>query len=294
MPLRKTAAELAAQATEKRQAAEGASAALQDISIECSKLEELLAKKARLAQLESARLSLEGKRTALAFVEQDYEGARLECEGHRLTLERISSEHASFTQKLKSAAEIAALASSERKTLEENEKRIAHFSKLEEELSLYKNALLETQSGLRKEVIEAINAAMNDIWGMVYPYADYKGLRVTADERGYSFELYDGQWRAAEVASGGERASMALAFRVALAAVLTPNASMLILDEPTHNLDKEAVSVLAHALQYNLPELVEQSFVITHDEGLMGSEFASAYRLSREKGEGAPSQAEEI
>ena len=58
---------------------------------------------------------------------------------------------------------------------------------------------------------------------------------------------------------------------------------MLILDEPTHNLDKEAVELLSQTLQFKVPEVVEQTFVITHEEALMGSEFASSYKLSRNK-----------
>jgi DNA repair exonuclease SbcCD ATPase subunit len=65
--------------------------------------------------------------------------------------------------------------------------------------------------------------------------------------------------------------------------VLTPRLSWLILDEPTHNLDKEAINLLSHALQFKVPEVVKQTFVITHEEGLMGSDFASSYRLTRDK-----------
>ena len=32
-----------------------------------------------------------------------------------------------------------------------------------------------------------------------------------------------------------------------------------------------------------MPEVVCQTFVITHDEAFMGSEFASSYRLERDK-----------
>ena len=195
---------------------------------------------------------------------------------------------------LRDAREFLGLAASERSEMEAIEKEASRLLKLEEELAIYRNALLETQAALRQEVIEAINSAMNGIWQLVYPYRDYRGLRLAADEKGYAFEIYDSEWRPAELASGGERASIALAFRIALASVLTPNMSLLVLDEPTHNLDKEAVAVLAHALQDNLPELVEQSFIITHDEGLMGSEFASTYRLGRDKGASSGTIVEEV
>jgi DNA repair exonuclease SbcCD ATPase subunit len=168
--------------------------------------------------------------------------------------------------------------------LEKMEKEISKITALEEELVIYKNALLETQISLRSDLIEAINNAMNEIWHIFYPYRDYKALRLNVTEKDYSFEVFDGEWKALEsVASGGERACAALTLRVALAMVLTPNLSMLILDEPTHNLDKEAVELLSQTLQFKVPEVVEQTFVITHEEALMGSEFASSYKLSRNK-----------
>jgi DNA repair exonuclease SbcCD ATPase subunit len=66
--------------------------------------------------------------------------------------------------------------------------------------------------------------------------------------------------------------------------VLTPNLSWLILDEPTHNLDSEAINLLSLTLQTRVPEVVKQTFVITHEDGLMGADFASSYRLVRDKG----------
>src|SRR3989338_10760274 len=110
---------------------------------------------------------------------------------------------------------------------------ISKLASLEEEVTIYKNALVETQTNLRVDLIEAINAAMNEIWHIFYPYKDYKALKLNVTEKDYLFEVFDGEWKTLEsVASGGERACAALTLRVALAMVLTPNLSMLILDEP--------------------------------------------------------------
>ncbi len=281
-------------AQQRRKGVEKATELYQQAASECNALEELGAKKRKLAQLEASLKKNEAEIAALGFSEPEYENARKTAEERKIAMSRLDAELKSVDAQLRDAKELLELAKSEISQMEGMEKEIRNLFAMEEELSFYKNALLETQSALRKEVVEAINTAMNEIWGMVYPYGDYKGLRIAADEKGYFFEVYDEAWRPAELVSGGERASIALAFRIALATVLTPNMSVLVLDEPTHNLDKEAVGVLAHALQYNLPELVEQSFVITHEEGLMGSEFASTYRMSRDKAANAPTVAEEM
>ncbi|VVB98002.1 DNA double-strand break repair Rad50 ATPase [uncultured archaeon] len=292
--MQEEAARAAALAQSRRQDVEKATSAFQQLALECKTLEDLLSKKNRLAQVESALNKSEGELVALKFSESEFEAVRKDLEDKRLQAGKLSSELKSIEAQLKDAREFLALAGSERSELEAMDNSITKLLKLEEELSIYKNVLLETQAALRREVIDAINTAMNGIWPMVYPYGDYKGLRMSADEKGYEFQIYDGSWRASELASGGERASIALTFRIALATVLTPNMSILVLDEPTHNLDKEAVAVLAHALQYNLPELVEQSFVITHEEGLMGSEFASTYRMARDKEANGATKVEEM
>jgi exonuclease SbcC len=196
---------------------------------------------------------------------------------------------------IKSANEMRQLLLKEIERFIGMEKDISSQLKLEEELAIYRNALLQTQLSLRSDLVESINAAMREIWAIFYPYGDYKEIRLSASEKDYLFELYDSNWKALEsVASGGERACAALTLRVALAMVLTPNLSWLILDEPTHNLDREAVELLSETLQTKVPEVVNQTFVITHEEGLMGSEFASSYKFTRNKSKFEGTKAEKI
>ncbi len=172
---------------------------------------------------------------------------------------------------------------------------LTELESLEQEMGVYKQALLETQLELRTQLVEAINTTMNSIWNAVYPYRDYQNIRLIAEEKDYACEVFDGTWKSLEsVASGGERACAALVLRVALSMVLTPSFPLLVLDEPTHNLDKGAIELLSHTLQFKVPEVIDQTVVITHEEGLMGSEFASSYRLLRNKSAGEATTVEEI
>ena len=59
-----------------------------------------------------------------------------------------------------------------------------------------------------------------------------------------------------------------LALRLAFAKVLTQNLSLLILDEPTHNLDEKAIRTFIDVIQYKLSNFLDQLFIITHDEKL--------------------------
>jgi exonuclease SbcC len=83
--------------------------------------------------------------------------------------------------------------------------------------------------------------------------------------------------------SGGERSSACLALRIALAFVLTQNLSWIILDEPTHNIDRRGVRELAITLREHLPGIVEQIFLITHNQELESAASAYLYILERDK-----------
>ncbi len=230
-------------------------------------------------------VEVEQKLSTIKFNEQDFESIRNSLETVRVSIEKLSSSVSSIKLQLSSLTEFLALLKNDITKVENIKKEISKLAEIEESLTLYKNLLLETQTSLRSTLVEAINSAMDEVWVLIYPYKDYASIRLQANEKDYPFEVFNGAWKPLEsVASGGERACAALSLRIALAMVLTPNLSWLVLDEPTHNLDKEAVNMLSHALQYKVPEIVAQTFVITHEEALMGSEFASSYKLTRNKG----------
>lgn len=62
---------------------------------------------------------------------------------------------------------------------------------------------------------------------------------------------------------------------------ITPKLSWLILDEPTHNLDEEAVRTLAISLHDQIPKIVSQTFVITHDENLRDAASGKLFKVER-------------
>lgn len=138
-------------------------------------------------------------------------------------------------------------------------------------LNQFKNALLVTQSSLRQELIQAVNEVMNSIWEALYPYDKWGSIRLDATETDYTLQIKDseGNWLpVAGFASGGERMLASLALRIAFAKVLAPNLSLLILDEPTHNLDDNAISTLIEVIQEKLVDTLDQVFIVTHDEKL--------------------------
>jgi exonuclease SbcC len=259
-------------------------------------MERLLLRRAEMAELSKKLADSKSILAGMMFDPASFEAARADAERLRIESERLQSERKSLDAQLRMSKELLSLIRSESLAMRAIEKEAKEEMQLEEQLSIFKNALLETQTHLRASLTDAINSAMNEVWPIFYPYRNYPALRLAVSEKDYVFEVSDGgSWKALEsTASGGERACAALTLRVALAMVLTPKLSWLILDEPTHNLDSAAVGLLSSALELRVPEVVKQTFVITHDEAFMGSEFASSYRLMRDKAGNGETRIEEI
>ncbi len=180
-----------------------------------------------------------------------------------------------------------------KKAIEENAKFVERSEKKLEKMKIFANALIATQTELRDHLIEAINEAMNDVWDRIYPYKDYTSAKITIEKTNYEVVVKDrpGNWVNAEgTLSGGERSSVALTLRIAIALVLTRNLGWLILDEPTHNLDSNAVAALSEMLKNHLPELVEQVFIITHDKQMEHAASADLYLLERDKSRDEPTR----
>jgi DNA repair protein SbcC/Rad50 len=291
---------LAAAAAERRALSERSDALTTEVERLRSQIAEQKGLAARQAEAESAAKGLADVKSSLArlkFEEAGFEASRKAAEDSGIEAERAKSAKAALEVQARMAGEMLGLVREELSVMRKAAQEARGLQGLEEELSIFKNALVETQASLRLSLADAINAAMNEIWPVFYPYRNYRALRLGVSDKDYVFEVDEGegQWAGLEtVASGGERACAALTLRVALAMVLTPKLGWLILDEPTHNLDTGAIELLSSALEFKVPEVVKQTFVITHDEVFMGSDFASSYRLSRDKAANGDTRAEAL
>lgn len=205
-----------------------------------------------------------------------------------------------------------------KKLIGEKEKRVKSARKKKERLSWYttevkslkqgirslnkvKNALAESQTTLRRQIIGTVNRVMNNLWEEIYPYRDFPGIQLAIVKRrgvsDYELQLRDrsGNWASVEgVASGGERTSAALALRIAFAEVLIPHLSWLVLDEPTHNLDSEGIETLSLVLKKRVPKIMNQLILITHEKRLESAVSGYLYRFQRDKSEGKPTEVQAV
>jgi DNA repair exonuclease SbcCD ATPase subunit len=146
-------------------------------------------------------------------------------------------------------------------------------------------------------MLDTINKAMTTIWQEIYPYKDFTNARLSVVPQGYDLEVLtrNNEWiRVEGILSGGERSAAALCIRIAFSLVLTKKLSMLILDEPTHNLDYNAITKLSEMLREEMPKLVEQIFIITHEKNLEKAASSNLYLLKRDKNNDETTQLEDI
>jgi len=173
------------------------------------------------------------------------------------------------------------------KMIETQQQEVLKLEKIIKDLKIFEKAIELTQTQLRTEFVDAVNYAMSQIWPNLYPYEDFTDIALNIEEGDYILQLKDtmDRWVNADgIASGGERSIACLALRVAFSLVLAPQLRLLVLDEPTHNLDNKAVEDLAETLKTSMDNFIDQVFLITHDEKLEEAATGNLYRLERDKG----------
>jgi exonuclease SbcC len=178
--------------------------------------------------------------------------------------------------------------------LSDIEKRIELFRKYQRDveesenisgvLRRFSDVMGITQDQLREEFLKTVNRIMARVWEEIYPYGDFSSVRLIID-KDYVLQLRDRErWVNVEgVVSGGERSIASLALRIAFSLAFIPNLRWLILDEPTHNLDDNAVEKLGSILGESMSSFAEQAFIITHEERLAEAITGSVHKLERDK-----------
>jgi exonuclease SbcC len=157
------------------------------------------------------------------------------------------------------------------------------YAVISESMDVFVSVLRSTQDQLRDEFLKTVNYIMNHVWGELYPYGDFSEIRLLVD-KDYVLQLKSArEWMNADVVSGGERSLASLALRIAFSLAFTPNLRWLILDEPTHNLDRNAIDHFGTVLKDRMENIIEQVFLITHEERLSDYITGSTYRLERDK-----------
>ena len=260
------------------------------------RMKELKSKQEKHALMKNESKEIENEIAKTKFNEADWKKAQKELGDATLNETKLIGELNSKLQKDKFENEKLKDREIRIKEMQKYEDEIKKYEENIEKLQVFANAIMETQQTLREELVAAINEALAESWRILYPYSDYPIIKLQPSESDYDLLFKIGEeWISVDgIASGGERALACLALKISFAMVLTPNLSWLILDEPTHNLDEEAVRTLAVTLHDHIPKIVEQTFVVTHDENLRDAASGKLFRIERNKEIPEISKVEEI
>jgi len=264
-----------------------------------SRIPEIKNKKSRLEYLNSRMEDVKRKikEIDLKLKDQDLEKVRKELTEIVGKESKLEERLKNITESLKEKETRKNEEEEKLETIEKQKSEIARLEKIVKDLKIFEKALVQTQSQLRTEFITAVNYTMNEIWPSLYPYADFTSAALNIQEGDYVLQLLsrDGSWVNAEgIASGGERSIAALSLRIAFSLVLAPNMKMIILDEPTANLDSRSISELAVTLRERINEFLDQTFLITHQRELEDAITGMGYRIERNKEEDGTSTAIKI
>ena len=254
-------------------------------------------KKQRLKDLKREKENIERELREISFDESVYENLKKEVEEIKKNLltfrldlkykEEIKTEKQNNLKQIKRDLEF----------LQINKKEILYLDYAISVLSDFSSILIEVQEILREEFVKTLNEVMNELWNYIYPYEDYIGIRFKIENRDYLLQLCDlkNRWINVEgFSSGGERSIASLVMRIALSIVLAPNLKLLALDEPTHNLDSNTIKNLTEILRTKIAELLDQIFIVTHDERLIQAGTAYIYKFRRESSKKEPTKVREI
>ncbi len=173
-----------------------------------------------------------------------------------------------------------------------NKKEIDLLKNFIEDLIIYGNIAKKTQEQIREQIVSSVNDIFMDLWQNIYPYKDFQKVKFNISEGDYKIELeFDREYKREldEFVSGGERSAIALTLRIAMSLVMKNKLNLIVLDEPTHNLDKLTVSKLSELFNNYLPQFMDQIFVITHDNNLEEN-AQNVFYIQRNKEEDSPSE----
>jgi exonuclease SbcC len=247
----------------------------------------------RLEEKSNQRTELEINLASLEkeMASTDAKSARLELQEKMAESRGLEVRLVSIREKIMDRDDMLRDLKKRSKLLEEYKSELIRDGRAVDSLQTFIKVLKATQDQLREEFLKTVNRIMATVWAELYPYADFSGIRLVID-KDYILQLKGEEgWISVDgIASGGERSMACLALRIAFSLAFIPNLRWLILDEPTHNLDANAISQFVNILQEKMPAFAEQVFIITHDDRISEGVQGVLYRLDRNKNENGATQ----
>ena len=270
---------------------------VEDLKQDYNQAKDTEEKKKKLGACKQEEKELKKKLEQIDFDENKLEETRTELETLKNNKISLEKDHQFIIEMTKEKERFFNQLEEDLEFLEKNKKEIEFLSYAQKILTNLSHTLIEVQENLRQEFVKTLNEIMNEIWSDIYPYEDYIGIRFKIDDRDYLLQLCDlkNRWINVEgFSSGGERAIASLVMRIALSIILAPKLKVLMLDEPTHNLDTNTIQKLIDILRTRISDLIEQLFIVTHDERLIQAGTGYTYEFIRGSAKKEPTKVREL
>ncbi len=290
--LRKEVERIAVSIKEKEKERGNLARSLEKLKLRKSRMETLIEEKEELENLKTEVREIEKEKSSLEKIMKETERKlkEMDIKSMRSELQELVRLSGELETKLRDLGEMLEDKLSLLRELEEQKRTFLRYrgeakkyEEVTESMNRFIAVLKNTQNQLRDEFLKTVNYIMNNIWSELYPYGDFSGIRM-AVEGDYVLQLKGTRgWVNVDLVSGGERSLACLALRIAFSLAFTPNLRWLILDEPTHNLDTNAIEHFGGVLRDRMENIIDQVFLITHEERLSDYITGSVYRLERDK-----------
>jgi exonuclease SbcC len=267
------------------------------IEILDQKLKELVEKEKRSDELKKRILDVEKQISSLSVKVEKSEIDKLRKEFQSLISREseLSSRVGSLGELIKEKEKRKSEIENEISLIEKEKSDVKNLEVILKDLKKFEAALKNTQVNLRGEFIHSVNDTMSEIWSDIYPYRDFVNSRLHIKDRDYILQLEttNGRWIDVDgIASGGERSIASLVLRIAFSIVLAPQIKMLVLDEPTANLDTRAIEDLSTTLRDRVDAILNQVFIVTHEKRLEDAVTGFMYTFDRNKTIDEPTKVE--
>lgn len=214
----------------------------------------------RLEVLRAARGDLAELRLALSEAERSLRGAEEALAGERSTLARLEAQLEEAVRRV-SAAEAGR---------RERIDLLTEASDVETKAAWVGTSFRAALLSMEQKLLTHAQALFERNFARYFAsLVDDPGLVARTDPAFTPLVMIEGEWTPAEALSGGERTSLALAFRLALAQVVRAMGSLhldtLLLDEPTDGFSPEQVIRMGELLdELALPQVI----LVSHETQL--------------------------
>ncbi len=246
-------------------------------------LNELENDRRALEELKRELESKENERRAMGDVANELERSSRDYSTRQKELSEIRQSVAALSERVRAFNDSIEKLSRDKESLRLQEMRLERMKAASSKLEKIRNAF--ERNGIQALIRKDSSVAINNMTRNYLSSFNFEFDDVRIDENFDIKVINNGVEEPLDALSGGERISLAIAVRLAIARYLTGRVSTVIMDEPTNFLDEDRRNNLKDIIRYSLKDenMVQQMIMITHHSELT-SAADSSFEVTKSNG----------